>query len=477
VCRQHPACCDFSKAEFAFQGYHNQRISLENALVIAKMLDRTLLIPPVWLGHSIPYISFDKLYDRVLQARKTGLEHCKDIEAPSPIPHECLGGYWDYTIVSWDYLVDMQRVAQFQPIVERWDTSYEWLQTELGIDTKKDMAIIRDSTLYEHRFYDSENDTAPLDKFSHRINISTLKTEYEHVRLLHFGTLFGTTRVRLQDRENYKARSLARSSMVFKNEYLDKISTVIKDRMGGGHAYFGLHIRLGDGVFRDNALKNAKKLFEELCEKKLGLSKEIIDSLIESDGAGDAQKNLYKRAPANLSDEPQPQPREPEPLAVSDMLTASNFREPISNQLTKRKIKEDPHASLPPVQQIHSRSEWPLHPSLSCRGPVHTSPELLPLNTPIYIATDSSIPDKDPSLRLFFDTFPCIFTLADLSVSRPTSLNSEPIEEFEELNRLRNAEDHVPLAGFFYPLLDAMIASKGRDMLGTPGVSLRVHVV
>lgn len=441
------------------QGYHNQRISLENALTVARMLDRTLLIPPVWLGHSIPYIAFDKMYHRVLEARKDGLEHCKDVEAPAPIPHECLGGYWDYTIVSWDFLVDLERVARVQPVVERWDMSYKWLADNLNLDVSKDMVKVKDSLLYQYRLYDNESDVTPLDKFHERLDIPKLKADYANAKLLHFGTLFGTTRLRLVNKDNYAARSLARSSMVFKNEYLDKVSNTIRDRLGGNMSYIGVHLRLGDGVFRDNAAHNAKRIFDDLVEKKLGLDIPTLAKINAGETVLETAKPLiHKRMEQSTGFAIR---NDDENTTSTDGTTAA----------PPKKKKVDPHLDLPPLLRVSTRSESPLHSSLSCRKPLYTAESLLALNTPIFLATDSSIPDKDTSLKLFFDTFPCIFTFADFSASSPTPINNEPIEAFQELDRLRNKEDGVPLAGFFYPLIDAMVAAKGRDMLGTPGVS------
>ncbi|GAA5897373.1 hypothetical protein JCM6882_001870 [Rhodosporidiobolus microsporus] len=35
-------------------GYHNQRIALQNALLLGKLLNRTVLLPPVWIGWPVP---------------------------------------------------------------------------------------------------------------------------------------------------------------------------------------------------------------------------------------------------------------------------------------------------------------------------------------------------------------------------------------------------------------------------------------
>ena len=58
-------------------GFHNQRIELENALLLAAYLNRTLLLPSVYLGNSaMPWLRFEKMYERLLLQTKRGLDHC-----------------------------------------------------------------------------------------------------------------------------------------------------------------------------------------------------------------------------------------------------------------------------------------------------------------------------------------------------------------------------------------------------------------
>ena len=391
-----------------------------------------------------------------------------------PIPHECLGGYWDYTVVSWDFLVNLTEVAQVQPLVERWDMSYAWLERELGIskDRPGDIAYIKDAVLYEYRIFDDAQDATGLAKFQKRLNVDDLKRDYADHRLLHLGTVFGSTRLHLRKAESRAMHTLAKKSMVFRNPYLDRLSDAISARLGGPLGYLGLHIRLGDGIFQKNALANAEKMFDDLCMKKLGLTLELVDGLKEESrrlhGRGqDANGPRMGGRPWGMGkrDHLAAEHAATEPAeAVSPAQAGPERKRGLRNQ-------EEPHLTLPPLRTIHSLADSTIHPSLSCRGLFHSDPRLLQLNTPIFLATDSKIPTSDPALRLFFDTFPCIFVLADFLSMQPTDVNAEPLELAQELRGLVNSEDGVALAGFFYPLIDAMVASKGRDMLGTSGVS------
>ncbi|KAF9973165.1 hypothetical protein BGZ65_009413, partial [Modicella reniformis] len=60
-------------------GFHNQRTELENALLLARLLNRTLIIPKVYLGPPMPWMTFRRLHERLLYQTKTGLEHCRAI--------------------------------------------------------------------------------------------------------------------------------------------------------------------------------------------------------------------------------------------------------------------------------------------------------------------------------------------------------------------------------------------------------------
>ncbi|KAG0224071.1 hypothetical protein BGW42_005336 [Actinomortierella wolfii] len=58
-------------------GFHNQRSELENALVLARLLNRTLIMPKVYLGPPMPWLTFQLLHERLLYQTKIGLERCR----------------------------------------------------------------------------------------------------------------------------------------------------------------------------------------------------------------------------------------------------------------------------------------------------------------------------------------------------------------------------------------------------------------
>src|SRR6266702_3408032 len=128
-------------------GFHNQRIALENALVLARILNRTLLVPPAHLGSNVfSYHKFDELNRLLVHSGKQGLLHCSEV--PSHVsPPECWD-YYDHTHVSWDWLVDLSSVAVEQPLFHHELFTYPWLENPpLDANTLR----LRDQTAYDYR--------------------------------------------------------------------------------------------------------------------------------------------------------------------------------------------------------------------------------------------------------------------------------------------------------------------------------------
>ncbi|GAA6005294.1 hypothetical protein JCM10207_002929 [Rhodosporidiobolus poonsookiae] len=432
-------------------GYHNQRISLENALTLAFLLKRTLLLPPIWFGHAIPYISFDKIQRRLEMASKEGLDHCIEYGEGSTadsLPPEC-DGYFDWTLVDWSFLVDLSGVEKLVPIKRRWNMTTAWLDEELGLrrtHKRNDVFELKDDTMYQYRFYDDKNDDEPLEKWGNRIDIDAFREQTESFKLVHVGTMFGTARIRATLDETFDARSAFRTSMVFRTEIVDTITAGIRDLLGGAGSYYGLHLRVGDGVFQKQAKENMHGVWQTLCVSKMGLDQEVCDEVkAAASGIGRLRERDANHA-AGVD------------VASSESSAAAPALVKRANSRPQRPGTYD-HAPLPPLPTIRTLSDSPLSSTLACRGNLHTEPHLLPFNAPLYIATDSKLGPHDPNLALFFRAFPCTFVLSDFGAQVP---------ELDRLNRLRNKDDKTPLGSFLYPQLDAQIAAWGRGLVGTP---------
>ncbi|KAG6812539.1 hypothetical protein H0H92_002308 [Tricholoma furcatifolium] len=329
-------------------GFHNQRIAFENALVLSRMMNRTLLVPPVYLGNKpVHYDPFDILLQELVLANNVGLHHCSHIPSLYPLPLDC-NGYFDQTQIPWDWLVDIDRIKQHQVLSQRWNFTEGWLYENLNV-SKSDILFIKDNVPYQYRFLDTRNDVSPANhKFLDSIYIQDLALSRK--RLIHIGTLFGSSRLRLKNPYNVAIRGDIRDSMVFTNPLLLVIARSISSLLGP--LYIGVHLRLGDGYFKENAEIHAWRAWKEIVHDVLGYTEEETLQL---------ELAMPSRDISSASD---------------------GLRARVSG-------------------------------SLSCQGQLHTDPHDLQLNTPIYVSTD--VDRKNSALITFWRTFPCIFFISDFA--------------------------------------------------------------
>lgn len=380
-------------------GFHNQRIAFESALILARLLNRTLIVPPVRLGNKpLRYVKFDTLRHYLALSGKEGLYHCSRLPVHISLPPECLD-YFDYTHIPWEWLVDLTDIKSQQRLIYQWNTSDSWFRDRLGILDSETLTL-KDLEPYQFRFLDTLSDASSLtDKFKEDIYTPNLRLSPS--RLIRIGTLFGSSRVRLRDTSNLSMRRSIRQSMSFTNPVLDHVVDLIQNSLIAGdvdHGYFGVHLRLGDGRFRLNSKENARQVWRKLLHDVLDLSDQEIAAL---------DSENYSRAAS---------------------------------------------VTAPQVQVAPPNLK-----ALRCRSRLHTAPQYTILNTPLYIATDAADPVKDPSLSLFLRTFPCVFFLGDF------------VDHTQSLNMLRNDYDGIELKRFLLPFVDAMVAGRAREIVGTEG--------
>lgn len=388
-------------------GFHNQRIAFENALTLSYMLNRTLIVPPIRLGsRPISFFSFDTLAQFLSLSGKEGLRHCARLPRHLLLPLEC-ADYFRYTLVPWDWLVNLTDIRKRQHLIHRWDLTNDWIHDHLGI-SQEQILTLKDKSSYHFRFTDGPIVDFMLgDKYKTNIYIGDLSL-YPH-RLLQFGSLFGTTRLELRDPENHRVRGEARQSMTYASKELVHAATLMEKSIPG--TYLGAHIRLGDGLFKHQRHENTRLLWWHLVHGILNYTAEdalVLESafLPHSDTVGRARTPPY---------------------------------------LTKQ-----PGVQLPPPSPS-TASRFP------CRGIRHTASRLFALNTPLYIATDAKDPTNDPTLSLFLRTFPCTFFLEDFP------------HQTAVLDTLVNEYDGIKLKPFLLSFLDSMVVAKAWRVVGTNG--------
>ncbi|KAI1321457.1 hypothetical protein EDD11_005148 [Mortierella claussenii] len=343
-------------------GFHNQRITLENALLLAKYLNRTLLVPPVYLGPATEWRLFNILHRRIMLQTKRGLDHCGRIPKGDPLPAECLN-YYSWTTVEWEFFYDMAKIGKEQPWKYRTDHSFGWMETHLGIDRTKDIYIVEDRAHYDYQIYDDPNSATPLNtvRYLRKLELKELQDRKE--RVVHMGSLFATGRVLAELPEHKVFQQFLRRTMILTTPILVKTSDAIVDKLGGLGTFVGLHLRVGDGMFVEPAPANIESMFERLVN---------ITGITPIPEYGTLLGNTATLPAGQGSGK---QTAEPETPAV---------------------------VSRPTQERLDAAA---------CRDMRGKGGRY----TIIYIATDGVYPRRNILFRKLFDHFPCIFTLDDFS--------------------------------------------------------------
>lgn len=393
-------------------GFHNQRIALENALVLANLLNRTLILPPARLGKPLHYSPFALLRNESMLATKENLAHCALQSGQSNITEECLEAN-SWTTISWQKLVNVSDIpVRYIESRELQDGIIE----KLGLEPK-DVFTLPDETMYNLRFVDvpiaalKEEDiqTALAQSRSFYgariLHIDNLRARSE--RLIEVGTLFGTSRLWLSNPENVRLRHLVRSRMVFQNFHVRMVADKIGSIMGKN--WLGAHIRIGDGAFKTQAESNVREIWRKLISKP-GLE-------FKNGSVPGAWKALESN---------------------SDLYSNKGFG---------------------------GTSEYPQHPTWACLETFQHSSRMQfkGVRVPLYISTDTQNPRQDPVLAPLLGYFPCAFFLEDFV----GHVSQDGQDIFDELSNLRGDDDGLELLRFFIPLIDAMVVGKARRFVGT----------
>ncbi|KAI9184491.1 hypothetical protein H9P43_003544 [Blastocladiella emersonii ATCC 22665] len=240
-------------------GYHNQRIALENAIVLAHLLDRDLVVPPRIVAHSpLPHRSFPVLLQ---QLRELPPDQLTSWEAE-----------YDWPKLHRDTGV---RVASFQ-------ANFTYLEPWLGLKPvpqplpprrmpvaqprpASGVVLVADVQRYEYQITDGPVDGAVLDpQFASLLSAKAMRERDEAVMV--FGSMFGSKRLALRDPKNVGLREtvLEFTSRRVVSEANRAAGDSAIQFLGGAGAYIGVHVRAGDGGFDDNLASTVTAIIAQL---------------------------------------------------------------------------------------------------------------------------------------------------------------------------------------------------------------------
>lgn len=430
-------------------GFHNQRIALENALTLAAILNRTLLLPPARLGlkPAIHYAPSNTLWKTLLSAVPTpnaSLPEQCSVNTNNALWCEPLG---DATHLPWHWLVDLESFGSLFDIWSPATPSYPWYDGSEPL-LANDTVDFFDTSVYTHRIIDTPTEQSKsLGRYSSALDLRALQNvSARHLRL---GSLFGSARLRFWQPQHIAVRSHVRAHLRITNTVIDSLSSIATAKLGGRDAYLAAHVRVNDRQFESRG--GAQAAWFLLVSRLLGgpdNAKAFESRLFNTTTASDEYDlKTYKPARAIA-------PRIPEPV---------------------------------PFTALRS--------NLSCPRPLHEDAWLLPLNVPLFLASDAQ--GDDPRLSKFMRTFPCTFTLAELlpfdsAVPLPVSA-LESLRDFDPVtshtliesgprilirpDQLHSSFDGAPLISHLAPLLDAHIAAQAITVAGTPGSTFSSHIL
>ncbi|KAF7728748.1 hypothetical protein EC973_005586 [Apophysomyces ossiformis] len=222
-------------------GLHNQRIALINAMVLAKALNRTLIMPELNIGKAnywqASYRLAQKLDQCVDRSRvgANGLVYgCREYRRYFPVPVETM---FDLTPAYHSRIRLMQR----------FDMSTDYF-SRVWSAPDDHVYYVNDLTRFSYRIYDSNKNAMPMLNFEHRIDLEDLRSRPEP--FLVFGSLFGSHRLALERPElrwlwNYLFREMGMSYPTVTEKALQVVA-----KLGGPDQFISVHLRQADGVFK-----------------------------------------------------------------------------------------------------------------------------------------------------------------------------------------------------------------------------------
>ncbi|KAI9498375.1 hypothetical protein BDB00DRAFT_950194 [Zychaea mexicana] len=252
---------------FTHSGFQNQLIQVENGILLAWYLNRTLILPRALLGEAFGWSYFGKLHlehtlhdpyhDESMPAKDSCEFYAEelafwDIECPDPTR---------YATMPFDEIFDLSWAKQHVRIVLRERSDFEWLDEKYGIKrggddvpelsngsyVDGDILFFKGETRYDWRIFDTPRKSHRLGKYAEGLDIYQLRKRKE--RLIHFSSLFGTGKLPIRRPEHYTFLHTLQRSIIYRHPTVLSVADKIVNALGGPGNFIGLHVRSSDGWF------------------------------------------------------------------------------------------------------------------------------------------------------------------------------------------------------------------------------------
>ncbi|KAI7907661.1 uncharacterized protein BX663DRAFT_491610 [Cokeromyces recurvatus] len=385
-------------------GLHNQRIELINSIVLAKALNRTLILPHINIGKAIPWrptpLSELRLSECTNSSKRLINSICRDFNK--------------YTPVSVEAIFDLSAAySAGVRIIQRDSMSQSYFRDTWSIPNE-DIYRVKDVTRYSYRIYDSKNNQNDLRNFDHRIDLEDL--HHRNEKLILFGSLHYTMRLALEEGSYLKwLTENLRKEISISHPIVIRQALRIVSILGGPDAFVGVHLRQGDGYFKalmDDTLNTLRSTLEQI-----NLTPDQI-----------LQNPVTVTTPT------------PQTLTAED---------------------EEKLAILKSLHEVKSANKMNLLSQCVAWHKADNHPRL----RLIYMATDT--PQPRTKLKALYNEFPCIFTLSDFPDIVESTLAMPPLLTGNQKLDDEMMKYGTQISSLLFPLIDAEVASHGSSFIGT----------
>ncbi|KAI8370603.1 uncharacterized protein BYT42DRAFT_582996 [Radiomyces spectabilis] len=244
---------------FTHSGFQNQLIQVENGILLAWYLNRTLILPKALLGEPFGWSPFDKLHlEHMIRDRSTST-NCDEYTIEIQQWNISCPNRERYALLPFDEIFDLSWAKQNVKIILRDQSDLNWLETQFGIQrggeesrpsgsyVDGDILFFKGETRYDWRIFDTPRKAHRLGKYAASLDIYQLRERSE--KLIHFSSLFGTGKLPIRRPEHYEFLRTLQRSITYRHPAVLQLAEELVRRLGGAGNFMGLHIRSGDGWF------------------------------------------------------------------------------------------------------------------------------------------------------------------------------------------------------------------------------------
>ncbi|CAO3588106.1 unnamed protein product [Absidia cylindrospora] len=476
---------------FTHSGFQNQLIQVENGILLAWYLNRTLILPKALLGEAFGWSVFNKLQLEHQLRDSDTTEDCEEyIDAMDQWRINCPDRD-RYAMLPFDSIFDLSWAKQHVKILVREQANDGWLASTLGIVraggagtndpdliveediveeqeegsyVDGDILYFRGGTRYDWRIFDTPRKSQRLGKYADALNIYDLRKRKE--KLIHFSSLFGSGKLPIRRPEHYDfLRSLQRS-ITYHHPAVLEMTDLIVDKLGGHGNFVGIHIR---SVIHCNSfilfyLSYSSFFYISHCRSGDGwfvntLPENILSIVSQINRAVDSQRRRNTFVDFELDEN-------------------SDSYDPTTLPLD---ASSTPSSSSPP-------------PNLEqCVTSAKNGDTTL-----IYVATDARNPRQADAFDPLWKLYPCSFTIHDILAQEGNGNGNETGDDDDDfgtednddegaaaaiasmgwtiLDKERNPATGTSMRKFLLPLVDASVSSRGWFFIGSKGSTFSGYI-